>query len=71
MEIFWTQIGGVIPIDIIYINTIITPDQPTYKTAYLEDRGYGYIGPTLACDVLLQLSYYRITTDQSIWPFPE
>ncbi len=64
-------LGGTLPYNIFYLNTILTPDQPQYKRVYFEERGYGYIGPTFGSDAALQLAQYSITTDQSIWPFSD
>lgn len=54
-----------------YINTIINPDQPSYKQFYVEDTQYAYFGPTMGLEATLQLSDYSVTSDNSIWPFPD
>ncbi len=54
-----------------YLNTIINPEYASYKQYYFEERDYGFIGPTLGCDISLQLADYTVTTDESIWPFAD
>jgi hypothetical protein len=36
-----------------YINTIINPDQPSYKQFYVEDTQYAYFGPTMGLEATL------------------
>ena len=63
--------GGALPVSIFYLNTILTPDNPEYKRAYFEDRGYTYIGPSFGSDVVIEMAEYSISTDQSILPFTD
>ena len=71
LEQFWDRMGGATVFNLFYLNTIITPDQASYKQHYFEERQYGFIGPTLGCDVKLQIADYTVSTDQSIWPFAD
>jgi hypothetical protein len=52
-----------------YINTIINPDQPTYKSYYLEDTAYVIFSPEMGVESYLYFSDFSIETDYSIWPF--
>jgi hypothetical protein len=52
-----------------FINTIINPDQPEYKTYYLEDNAYVTFGAELGSESYLYFSDYNIESDYSIWPF--
>ena len=59
------------PFSIFYLNTIVTPDNPQYKRAYFEDRGYAYVGQSFGSDIMIEIAEYSINTDQSIWPFTD
>ena len=71
MSSFWNTNGGALNYNIFYLNTILTPDNPTYKRFYFEERGSGYIGQSYGNDVILQVAEYKITTDQSVLPYTD
>jgi hypothetical protein len=52
-----------------YINTIVNPDQPTYKSYYLEDTAYVIFGKQMGVESYLYFADFDIQTDYSIWPF--
>lgn len=52
-----------------YVNTILNPDQPHYKSYYLEDTAYVTFGSQIGVESYLYVSDYDISTDFSIWPF--
>lgn len=71
MNDFWARFGGAIPFTIYYLNTILTPDNPLYKHAYFEDKGYAYIGQTFGSEIMIEVAEYSINSDRSIWPFTD
>ena len=52
-----------------YINTIVNPDQPEYKSYYLEDTAYVIFGAEMGVESYVYFSDVNIETDYSIWPF--
>jgi hypothetical protein len=54
-----------------FINTVINPDNPVYKSYYLEDEVYVIFGKELGTETRLYFSDFTINTDYSIWPFSD
>ena len=53
-----------------FINVVINPNQANYVKYYLEDQSFIIFGSQIGTETYLYLSDYTISTDNSIWPYP-